>query len=60
MIFLTEQTEGRPIKPHSIDYADFDLCDSCYEYMLSNMRIISVITAQGHDRFYLRKGEKHG
>lgn len=38
VVFTTEQTEGRPVKPH-LSLEKPDICDTCYAKMIENMPI---------------------
>lgn len=55
VIFVTEQTEGRPIKPY-IDMATLDLCDTCKDRVLDG-NFIFAAGAQGYNRYYFKSKE---
>jgi len=49
VLFTTEQTEGRPVKPY-ITRDTFDLCEQCLDEAVT----ITGSGAQGYNRYYLR------
>lgn len=53
VIFVTEQTEGRPVKPY-ISYQDLDLCNECRNIVLR----IEANGAQGMNQYKLIGGIK--
>jgi hypothetical protein len=50
VIFLSEQTEGRPVKPY-ISQERLDICDACAQRML----MLEGYGAQGNNVFEFRK-----
>lgn len=48
--FLTEQTEGRVVKPY-ISYEDIDLCEVC----IKRVTPIKAHGAQGINKFFIEK-----
>lgn len=57
VIFTTEQTEGRSIKPSPED-AKIDLCEECHKIMCSGKQIFAE-GAQGHNTFYFKPTQIH-
>lgn len=54
VIFHTEQTEGRSVKPY-LSLKDIDLCDTHYSQVIQEDRNIHATGAQGHNRYYFKK-----
>ena len=52
VIFTTEQTEGRPIKPHPIN-VNLDLCLSCFQKVCEGHAIFAS-GAQGYNNYWFR------
>ena len=50
MVFTTEQTEGRSIKPH-LTNNNIDVCESCREKIISERKLIIGSGAQGHNTY---------
>ena len=52
VIFTTEQTEGRPIKPHPLN-VKIDLCSSCLQKVCEGNAIFAS-GAQGYNRYWFK------
>jgi len=52
VIFITEQTEGRCVKPY-IDKIALDVCEKCMEHLLTG-NYIYAHGAQGHNEYYFK------
>jgi hypothetical protein len=55
VIFLTEQTEGRPISPHLCEI-EIDICDVCLKKVL-NGNYLYATGAQGHNKIFFDEKE---
>jgi len=54
VIFLTDQEEGRSCKPY-ISRNTIDMCESCFNKMIQERRLVTVIGAMGYNDYYLNK-----
>ena len=52
VVFTTEQTEGRPIKPH-LTNESLDICNKCMDRVLKG-EMIFANGAQGHNNYYFK------
>jgi hypothetical protein len=50
IVFTTEQTEGRPTKPH-LSIERLDLCDKCLQQIIDSNPVLAH-GAQGHNTYY--------
>ena len=54
VIFTTEQTEGRSVKPHLTNLR-MDICEDCLATIILHNRIPTGSGAQGHNTYTLKK-----
>lgn len=53
VVFITEQTEGRHIKPSAVKGNEkIDICNACFEHMLTNREMLTAAGAQGFNRYW--------
>lgn len=57
IIFVTEQTEGRPIKPN-FSIKKIDICNDCLNEVLTTSTYIRASGAQGNDKFWIPRKEE--
>lgn len=50
--FLTEQTEGRAVKPY-IEFSKIDLCSDCLE----KITVVNAHGIQGNNEYYIDKAK---
>lgn len=53
VVFTTEQTEGRSIKPY-LSLQTMDMCPACLKTMLSG-KMLFAHGAMGHNSYYFKK-----
>jgi len=56
VIFTTEQTEGRSVKPY-LDIIGLDFCNICINHLLEGNYVFGR-GAQGHNKYYFKVGKK--
>lgn len=52
VIFTTDQTEGRGVKPY-LDNVRLDICEDCLEKLVKNQKYIIASGAQGYNTYIL-------
>lgn len=52
VIFTTEQTEGRGVKPY-LQTVVIDICEECLEKLVKNQKYIIASGAQGYNTYIL-------
>ena len=53
VIFTTEQTEGRRVRPH-LSYEIIDICNECMDRILKGEAVYGA-GAQGHNNYFFEK-----
>lgn len=53
VVFTTEQTEGRYVKPY-LSEQNLDLCKDCIKMMTEKGRILFGSGAQGYNKYYFK------
>lgn len=53
VVFVTEQTEGRPIQPY-IQIHELDICFNCLAKIIRDGEQIYAHGAQGHNTYYFK------
>lgn len=57
VIFDTEQTEGRSVKPY-LDTVKIDICEKCLQTILKEGKYLHASGAMGHNEYYFKSNKE--